>query len=307
MRFLALSVLCLGWAVAQPAAPQALSPTPSAPPKAAALPDLPASTQIAAFDDGTVMTMGELRGILTNLDVQQRQGAVANIQAFLDEWALLHKVSQMALADKLDQDSPVKEQLLYARTVVLYQAEVQRQGNPTRIDGDEIDQYYAAHKDKYQQVKTDAIYIAFSNAAASQTGSDGKKILSEAEAKAKITGLLQQIRKGADFKKLAKENSDDETSRAKDGYFATLSPTDNIPDAIRTAVFALKAGETTDVIGQPNGFYLFRAEEITFKPLTEVRDQIYGTMKSEHLEKWMADLHKNTKAKILAPALTGGK
>jgi len=304
MKVLALSVLCLGCALgcalAQTAAPQA-------PAKAAVLPDLPANTQIAAFDDGTVMTMGELRGILTNLDPQQRQGAVANILAFLDEWALLHKVSQMALTDKLDQESPVKEQLLYARTLVLYQAEVQHQGNPTRIDGDEIDQYYSQQKDKYRQVKADAIYIAFSNSAASQTGSDGKKILSEAEAKAKITGLLEQIRKGADFKKLAKENSDDEMSRAKDGYFATISPTDNIPDAIRTAVFALKAGETTDVIGQPNGFYIFRAEEITFKPLTEVRDQIYGTLKTERLEKWMADLHKNTKAKILSPALTGGK
>jgi peptidyl-prolyl cis-trans isomerase C len=298
MKVFALSALCLGCALAQTTAPPA-------PPKAAALPDLPADAQIAAFDDGTVMTMGELRGILTNLDVQQRQGAVANIEGFLDEWALLHKVAQLALTDKLDQESPIKEQLLYARTLVLYQAEVQHQGNPTRIDGGEVDQYYAGHKEKYQQVKTDAIYIAFSNSAASQTGSDGKKILSEAEAKAKISGLLEQIRKGADFKKLAKENSDDETSRAKDGYFATLSPADNIPDAIRTAVFALKTGETTDVIGQPNGFYLFRAEEITFKPLSAVRDQIYQTLKTERLEKWMAKIHSETKAKILNPALIG--
>jgi parvulin-like peptidyl-prolyl isomerase len=308
MKVFALSVLCLGCAVAQIAASQ-VPPSLQPPPKAATLPDLPDDRQIAAFDDGTVMTMGELRGILANLDAQQRQVAVANIQAFLDQWALLHKVAQLALADKLDQESPVKEQLLYTRTVVLYQAEVQHQGNPTRIDGVEIDQYYAQHKDKYRQVKTDAIYIAFSNSAASQIGSDGKKILSEAQAKAKIAGLLEQIRKGADFKKLAKENSDDETSRAKDGYFAMLSPSEStgIPDTIRTAVFALKAGETTDVIGQPNGFYLFRAEEITFKPLPEVRDQIFQTLKSERLEKWMGDLHKNTKAKVLDPALIGGK
>ncbi len=68
---------------------------------------------------------------------------------------------------------------------------------------DEEDRYYEAHKSDYKQVKTYAIYIAFSNAAASQTGSDGKKILSEADAKAKASTLLEQIRKGADFKKLA--------------------------------------------------------------------------------------------------------
>jgi parvulin-like peptidyl-prolyl isomerase len=302
MKVFVLFVLCLGSALAQTAAPPA-------PPKAAALPDIPDKTPVVGFEDGTVMTMGELRGLLTNLDAQQRQGAVADLHAFLDQWAMFHKIAQLALNDKLDQESPVKEQLLFARTNVLAQAEIQRQSNPVRIDGEEIDKYYAMHKDKYRQVKTYTIYISFSNSAASQTGSDGKKILSEAEAKAKITGLLEQIRKGADFKKLAKANSDDELSRAKDGYLATLSPGDSsgIPDAIRTAVFALKAGETTDVIWQANGFYIFRAEEITFKPFLEVRDQIYDAIKAERFQKWMSGVRNDTKAKILDPALTGGK
>jgi parvulin-like peptidyl-prolyl isomerase len=193
---------------------------------------------------------------------------------------------------------------LFARTNVLVQAEIEQQSNPAKIEGEEIDRYYEQHQDKYKQVKVDAIYISFSNAAASQTGSDGKKILSEAEAKAKITGLLEQIRKGADFKKLAKENSEDETSRAKDGYFATLTAAETgIPDSIRTAVFALKAGETTDPIGQANGFYLFRADEVIYKPITEVRDQIYAAVKAEHLEAFMKRISSETKAKILNPAI----
>jgi parvulin-like peptidyl-prolyl isomerase len=303
MKVLAFSVLCLGCAWAQTAA----QPAPPAPPKPATLPDLPDNEKVVAFDDGTVLTMGELRGLLTNVEPQARQQAMANLPAFLDQWALFHKVANMAVADKLDQESPIKEQLLFARTTVLFQAEIQRQSNPARIDGEEIDQYYNQHKDKYKQVKTDAIYISFSNSAASQTGSDGKKILSEAEAKAKIGGLLEQIHKGADFKKLAKENSDDETSRAKDSYFATLTSTDNIPDAIHTAIFALKAGETTDPVWQPNGFYLFRAEEVSYKPVTEVRDQIYDAIKLERYQKWFEGIRKETKAKILNPALTGGK
>ncbi len=52
-------------------------------------------TQIASFDDGTVMTMGELRGLLTNLDTAAAAaGDVANIQAFLDQWALFHKAGE---------------------------------------------------------------------------------------------------------------------------------------------------------------------------------------------------------------------
>ena len=244
--------------------------------------------------------MGELRGLLTNIDPQQRQQAIASLPAFLDQWAMYHKLANLALTDKLDQDSPVKEQLLFARTNVLAQAEIEQQSNPSKIDGEQIERYYQQHKDKYKQVKADVIYISFSNSAASQTGSDGKKILSEAEAKAKIAGLLEQIRKGADFKKLAKENSDDETSRAKDGYFATLTGTDTgIPDSIQKAVFSLKAGETTDPIWQPNGFYLFRAEEVSYKPFTEVREQVLGAIKAEYFAAWMKRISSETKAKIL--------
>lgn len=297
MKVFAFSVLCLGCAWAQAVAPQA-------PAKPATLPDLPDNTQVAAFDDGTVLTMGELRGLLTTVDPQARQQAIANLPAFLDQWAVFHKVAKMALADKLDQDSPTKERLLFARTTVLFDAEIQRQSNPPKIEGEEIEQSYQRNKEKYKQVKVDAIYISFSNSAASQTGSDGKKILSEAEAKAKIADLLAQIRKGADFKKLAKENSDDETSRSKDGFFATLTAGETgIPDSIRTAVFALKAGETTEPVWQANGFYLFRAEEVSYKPFSEVRDQVYEAIKLERYQKWFEGIRTQTKAKILNPAI----
>jgi peptidyl-prolyl cis-trans isomerase C len=307
MKVFALSALCLGCAWAQTAVPPPMLQAPPGTAKPASLPDLPDKTEVAAFDDGAVLTMGELRGLLSNLETQARQQAVSNLPEFLNQWALFHKLANIALTDKLDQDSPVKEQLLFARTNVLAQAEIQRQSNPARIEGDEIERYYAQHKDKYKQVKVDAIYISFSNAAKSQSGSDGKKILSEAEAKTKITGLLAQIRKGADFKKLAMENSDDEISRAKDGVFGTLTIADNIPDAIRAAVFALKTGETTDVIWQANGFYLFRAEDVSVKPLSEVRDEVYTTIKADHFQKWIEGVRSQTKAKILNPAIGGAK
>jgi parvulin-like peptidyl-prolyl isomerase len=292
MRFLALTVLCLATLYAQTAPPQS---------KGAALPDLPDSTPVASFDDGYIMTMGELRGILTAVGNPQ---AAADIQAFLDQWGMFRKMAHLALEDKLDKESPVKEELLYANTSVLAQAEITHHGNPI-LGGDEVDRYYDAHKANYQQVKTYAIYIAFSNSAAGQVGSDGKKMLSEAEAKAKAEALLAQIRKGADFKKLARENSDEEISRAKDGFFGDLKPTDSsIPDSIRAALFKLKQRETTDVIGQPNGFYLFRAEEVTFRPLKEVRDQVDRAYKDEQLKMWMEGMSK-TKATILNPKLLG--
>jgi parvulin-like peptidyl-prolyl isomerase len=303
MKFPVLSVLCLGSAFFGCAwAQTAAAPQPAA--KPLALPDLPADAKVAQLDDGTIVTMGELRGLLSNLEPQQQQQAASNLQEFLNQWSLFRKIAQMGLDQKLDQQSPTKERLMWQRTLVMFDAEVQQRSNPERVDPDEIEKYYNDHKSQYAQVKTSAIYIAFSNSAASQVDSDGKKILSEAEAKAKITGLLEQIRKGADFKKLVKENSDDEPSRAKDGFFATLTPANTgIPDAIRKAVFALKAGETTEPIFQPNGYYLFRADEVGYQPFAEVRDQVYSALKLERFNLWFQGIRNQSSAKILNPAI----
>ena len=111
------------------------------------------------------------------------------------------------------------------------------------VEPADITKYYDANKQKYTQVRVKAIYIAFSDDASSSAGK-GKKPLTEAEAKAKAAKLKTALKGGADFVKLVKENSDDETSREKDGDFATLRSTDNIPDAFRAAVFALKQGRS---------------------------------------------------------------
>jgi parvulin-like peptidyl-prolyl isomerase len=239
--------------------------------------------------------MAELRGILLAIDNPQ---ASANLREFLNQWCMTRHLARLAQDEKLDQESPTREQLIWSQNFVLAQAELNHIANPV-VTGDEEMAYYDQHKSQYEQVETYAIYIAFSNAAASQTGSDGKKILSEDQAKAKITSLLEQIRKGADFKKLAKENSDDEQSQKKDGFFGDLKPTDAMPDSIRNSIFSLKPGEITDVIAQPNGFYIFRAEEITFKPYAEVRDQVDRALKQERADKWMRTTQAETKATIL--------
>jgi parvulin-like peptidyl-prolyl isomerase len=296
MKFLAISAFCLAGLWAQ------TTPSPAA--KAPTLPDIPNDKVVVGFDDGSSMTMGELRWLLSNASPAQRQQALSNMQAYLDQLALLHKLVKLAEDQKLDQKSPVKERLAYERANVLWQAEVNEQENSGSVEEGELEKYYENHKAKYRQVRTDAIYIAFSNAPASQTAGD-KKILSADEAKAKAEKLRDEIRNGADFKKLARENSDDETSRAKDGYFGVLNPADNIPDSIKAAIFNLKPGETSDVISQPNGYYLFRAEEVTYKPFKDVRDQIYTEYRQERLRAWLDRLRDETKAHVLDPKLTG--
>src|SRR5205085_10916235 len=137
---------------------------------------------------------------------------------------------------------------------------------------------------KVGEVKGKALYVAYSDDAGS--AAKGKKPLSEAEAKAKAEKLLAQIKGGADFVKLVKENSDDETSREKNGDFATLHFGDNIPDSFRAAIFDLKKGEVSAPLRQPNGYYLLRAEEVTYRSLSDARDEIYNELKNQKYSEW---------------------
>jgi parvulin-like peptidyl-prolyl isomerase len=277
------------------------APAPAAAPPPA-MPDLPGETVVAIFGDGTKFTMAEFRKIFEALPPANQQMALRNREQWLHQWELLRKLTKMAEDAKLDQESPYKEALDYGRMNVLAQAQISAAINQVVVEPADIIKYYDSNKQKYTQVRVKAIYITFNDDAASSSTSKGKKPLTEAEAKAKATKLLNAIKGGADFVKAVKENSDDETSRAKDGDFATLRSSDNIPDAFRASVFALKKGEVSEPLKQPNGFYLLRAEEVTVRPLSEVRDEIYNELKNARSNDWLRGMDEGIKVQIVNPA-----
>ncbi len=285
------------WAQSAPA------PTAAPPP---AMPDLPGETVVAIFGDGTKFTMADFRKIFEALPPANQQMALRNREQWLHQWELLRKLTKMAEDGKLDQESPYKEALDYGRMNVLAQAQINAAINQVVVEPADIVKYYDSNKQKYTQVRVKAIYIAFNDDAASSSTSKGKKPLTEVEAKAKATKLLAAIKGGAEFVKLVKENSDDETSREKDGDFATLRSSDNIPDAFRAAVFALKKGEVSEPLKQPNGFYLLRAEEVTVRPLSEVRDEIYNELKTARSNDWLRGMDEGAKVQIVNPAFVSG-
>ena len=267
-----------------------------------AMPDLPEDTVVAIFGDGTKFTMGDFKRIFAALPPANQQMALRNREQWLHQWELLRKLTRLAEEAKLDQESPYKENLAYGRMNVLATAQINAAMNKVTVEPGEIVKYYDSNKQKYTQVRVKAIYIAFNDDAASSGATKGKKPLTEAEAKAKATRLLAAIKGGADFVKLVKENSDDETSREKDGDFATLHSSDNIPDAFRAAVFALKQGGVSEPLKQPNGFYLLRAEEVTVRPLSEVRDEIYNDLKNARSDEWLRGMDRDAKVQIVTPA-----
>jgi peptidyl-prolyl cis-trans isomerase C len=269
---------------------------PQAAPAAPQIPDLPDQTVIAVFDDGVKFTMGDFKRAFAALPPDNQPLALRDRKTFLQQWAFMRKLAQMAEKDKLDQDSPAREQLEYSRLMIMSQAKLSHALNLITVEPSEIVAYYDASKERYKEVRVKALYVSFGS---------GEKALTEDQAKAKIAKLLAEIRAGGDFVKLVRENSNDETSRAKDGDFATIRRSDNIPDAIRSAVFSLKPGEVSEPVRQPNGFYLLRAEEVRYRPLSQVRDEIFTELKQQHYREWLDKTNKETKVDYTSPAFLG--
>jgi hypothetical protein len=267
---------------------------------------VPDETVIAVFDDGTKMTAGEFKALYTVLPANSQQAATRDRKGFLEQWALFRKLAAVAEKKKLDETSPSKEALEYNRLLILSQAAVNDELTNTIPAPGETEKYYETNKERYKQVKVKAIYVTFTKEPVSRLGANGKPALSEEQARAKAQKLAADIRAGADFVKLVRENSEDTSSKDKDGDFATLRSTDNIPDAIKNAVFALKQGEVTEPVEQPNGFYLLRAEEISYRPVNEVRGEIEETMKQDHFREWMQQMHDSTKVQFPNAEFLGG-
>jgi len=268
-----------------------------APPTVTMTVDLPPETVVASVD-GNKITMGDLQAVLKTLPQQAQQQALQDPRKFVEQYAMLRRLYELAEKDKLDQRTPYKEALAYSRMQVLYQAEINEKYNAIPVTPEEQQKFYEANKDRYTQANVKVIYLPFSATPPPPSDPKAKKVLNEAEAKAKVEGLLKQIRAGADFVKLVKEHSEDPTSAAKDGDFGTIRKSDRIPDSIKSAIFSLKPGEVSAPVRQPNGFYLFRVEQLTEEPYDKVKDSIHMELKNQRLMEWMNSLQKGINIKV---------
>lgn len=282
-----------------PAAPK---PPVVAPPAAApaAPANVPADAVVAVVE-GKQVTAGELDKLIAGLPPQVQQNVGRDRRQFLQQWALFKRISAMAEQNKLDQQSPYKERLDYMRMQLLLNAQLDQVSQQIPVSPDDQKKFYDANQNRYTQAKIKVIYVPFTTMASPAPSTDpkAKKPMTEPEAKSKADDLVKQIRGGADFVKMVKEHSEDSASAAKDGDFGQpISRTDGIPEGIKTAIFALKPGEISDPVRQPNGFYIFRLEEVKTQSYEEVKEAIFKELKEAGFKQWFDEQQKKVDVKF---------
>ena len=159
----------------------------------------------------------------------------------------------------------------------------------------ELQAYYDLHKEEF---KTDPQIV-------------GRQIV--VTDKAKADALHKQLQGGADFAKLATENSTEFKDRG-----GALGPLENgtprpvsavvLPSNVSAAAFALTNGGLTDVIESGSKYYIVKVEKYlapATKPFDAARTQIKTTVdkqkKDAALETWTDSLEKNLKVEYVDP------
>ena len=248
--------------------------------------------------NGKKMTAAEIDAFVGALPQNLQTNFHRDPKEFVRQYAVMQLLSQQAAERKLDAQSPYKERLAYTRMQILVQCMMDDANKTFFMLPDDQRKMYEERKARYTQASLKAIYIAFSSGLVKPADDKAKKLPTEGEAKAKAEALYKQLQTGLDFTKLVKENSDDPTSAAKDGDFGTIKQSDGIPDEIKTTIFALKQGDVSKPVRQPNGFYLFKVTKLEVEPYEKVKDDLYKELQQEAFQKWFEKMRGETKVEF---------
>jgi peptidyl-prolyl cis-trans isomerase SurA len=160
-----------------------------------------------------------------------------------------------------------KHSRMELQKMIMIQKEVRGKVN---ISPDEVKAYYDAHPEEFslgkETFKLAQILIALPpNATPAQVEA----------ARVKADSIHKQLLDGADFGKLARQYSDDD-SRSQGGELGDFSRGEMI-DPIQNAIDHMKGGEISDPIRTEHGFHIVKLEEHEqsgAKPFAEVSNQI---------------------------------
>jgi peptidyl-prolyl cis-trans isomerase SurA len=175
----------------------------------------------------------------------------------------LEKAAEAQGASYEDFKQTLRNQIITQRVIG------QEVGSKLSMNKDEEQKFYDAHKDEMQrpeEVRLSEILIS-PKTPATANGPDGKpQPPSQAEtdaalaaAQTKAQDVYAQLQKGAAFDDVAKKNSDGPS--AKDGGDLSYFKRGVLAKELEDKVFAMKAGDTTEVIRTKQGFAILKVTE----------------------------------------------
>ena len=214
------------------------------------------------IDQQLLLQKGKDLGITGDTELVKRLDEMRK-EMKLETMEELEKAAEAQGASYEDFKQNLRNQIVTQRVIG------QEVGSHLAMNKEDVKKFYELHRaemERPEQVRLSEILIA-PKTPAKPAGADGKpEPPSEAEteaalsaAQAKAQDVLDQIHKGAKFADLAKKYSDGPS--AKDGGDLSLFKRGTLSKELEDKVFALKAGDVTDVIRTKQGYVILQASE----------------------------------------------
>lgn len=153
--------------------------------------------------------------------------------------------------------------------------------NSLTVTEADAQKYYDENPDEFkvpEQVRASHILISTE---ATDPNADPNQV--KAQAREKAEKLLKQVKEGADFATVAKENSADHYSAAQGGDLGTFGR-DQMVKPFEETAFSLKVGEISDLVETQYGYHIIKVTEhhdpntVTF---AEAKDKLMAKLKMD--------------------------
>jgi peptidyl-prolyl cis-trans isomerase C len=221
-------------------------------------------------------------------------------------------MAERARKDHLEKDDLTRLQIMLDRSQALagaYMSEIQKDADKLVSDAD-VEQYFNEHASDFDEVRVRHILISTQPRQGgddedSEEPNDKKdkkqpekpKTLTKDEARAKAQQILERVRKGEDFAKLAQEYTDDPGSKAQGGEIDFFGKGQMAPE-FEKASFSLKPGEISDLVETQFGFHIIKVEErkAAQTPASDakVKQRIVDKLKDQKLQDRIDEIAKSS-------------
>ncbi len=168
-----------------------------------------------------------------------------------------------------------------------------------RITPEQVKDFYEHHRDEFKhpaEVRASHILIHVPEGASSADRNAAKQ---------RAAALLDKLKAGADFAQLAREVSDDPSSKVLGGDLGYVGK-DDMPEAFAKQAFALAPGQIGNVVSTPYGLHIIKVTDkrgAGYLPLDEVQDRISAVLLKDQRQQRQADLvaelRKRAKVELL--------
>jgi parvulin-like peptidyl-prolyl isomerase len=270
---------------------------------------------VVAVVDGRNVTRGEVQQILAVAGPQFVNLFQINPSNALSQWFLRQHLGQEGAALKLDEKSPLKEELEARRMEFLADARFNLEMNGYQAPLAAIEKYYQQNATRFQRVRVSGVYFKFKlkdnqgtttadlARMAQEILSGGQVQRSEEEARTLAADVAKRLRAGEDMAKLAEQYSEDPGSKARGGDIGYVSPSSAFPPEFITAAMGLAKDTVSGPIRSSAGFWVLRADEKSPVPLRDASPEIETELKKAHLDEYMKALNDRFRLVIKDPTL----